>query len=169
MFMDPAKHAKLDCGYMSPEYVMHGHFSVKSDVFSLGVMLLEIISGKKNTTVLQPGDTDLLCHAWSKWKNGDALGIVDSNLVDSISEIEALRCINIALLCVQEDDELRPSMASVVLMLSSYSVPLLVPESPPFVSRKRVRFTPSEQLVSHNSICTDWLSDASLITDVHPR
>ncbi|KAI3682892.1 hypothetical protein L1987_83243 [Smallanthus sonchifolius] len=156
-------------GYMSPEYAMHGYFSVKSDVFSLGVMLLEIISGKKNTTVFQPGYTDLLCHAWSKWKNADALGIVDSNLVDSILETEALRCINIALLCVQEDDELRPSMASVVLMLNSNSIPLLVPENPPFVSRKRVRFTPSEQLLSHNSICTVCPTDASLITDVHPR
>ncbi|KAI3829353.1 hypothetical protein L1987_03473 [Smallanthus sonchifolius] len=149
-------------GYMSPEYAMHGYFSVKSDVFSLGVMLLEIISGKKNTTVFQPGYTNLLCHAWSKWKNGDALGIVDSNIVDSVSEIEALRCINIALLCVQEDDELRPSMASVVLMLNSNSIPLLVPENPPFVSRR-------EQLVSHNSICIVWPTDASLITDVHPR
>ncbi|KAJ0455120.1 putative protein kinase RLK-Pelle-DLSV family [Helianthus annuus] len=41
-------------GYMSPEYAMHGHFSVKSDVFSLGVLVLEIISGKKNTCVFQP-------------------------------------------------------------------------------------------------------------------
>lgn len=49
-------------GYMSPEYVMHGRFSVKSDVFSLGVLLLEIISGKRNTGVFQPGHTDLLCH-----------------------------------------------------------------------------------------------------------
>ena len=40
----------LDCsGYMSPEYAMHGRYSVKSDVFSFGVLVLEIISGKKNT------------------------------------------------------------------------------------------------------------------------
>ena len=36
-------------GYMAPEYAMHGHFSVKSDVFSFGVLLLEIISGRKNS------------------------------------------------------------------------------------------------------------------------
>lgn len=40
-------------GYMSPEYAMHGQFSVKSDVFSFGVLVLEIISGRKNTNFNQ--------------------------------------------------------------------------------------------------------------------
>ena len=44
----------LNCsGYMSPEYAMHGRYSVKSDVFSFGVLVLEIISGKKNTHFYQ--------------------------------------------------------------------------------------------------------------------
>jgi len=38
-------------GYMAPEYVMHGEFSVKSDVFSFGVLVLEIISGQKNISI----------------------------------------------------------------------------------------------------------------------
>ncbi|XP_076959840.1 cysteine-rich receptor-like protein kinase 8 [Bidens hawaiensis] len=155
-------------GYMSPEYAMHGRFSVKSDVFSLGVLLLEIISGKRNTWIFQPSHTDLLCHAFIMWKNGEPLKILDSNVANSISENEALRSINIALLCVQEDDELRPSMAYVVLMLNSYSTPLPVPQNPPFVSRCRVRYALSE-LVSQNSICTVWPTDASLITNVYPR
>ncbi|XP_076918732.1 cysteine-rich receptor-like protein kinase 15 [Bidens hawaiensis] len=154
-------------GYMSPEYAMHGRFSVKSDVFSLGVLLLEIISGKRNTGIFQPGHTDLLCHAFIMWKNGEPLKILDSNVVNSISENEALRSINIALLCVQEDDELRPSMAYVVLMLNSYSTPLPVPQNPPFVSRCRVRYALTE-LVSQNSVCTVWPTDASLITNVYP-
>ena len=37
-------------GYMAPEYVMHGHLSVKADVFSFGVVVLELISGQKNST-----------------------------------------------------------------------------------------------------------------------
>lgn len=42
----------LTCsGYMAPEYAMHGQFSVKSDVFSFGVMVLEIVSGQKNSWV----------------------------------------------------------------------------------------------------------------------
>ena len=40
---------------MSPEYAMHGQFSVKSDVYSFGVLILEIISGKKNSSFYQTG------------------------------------------------------------------------------------------------------------------
>ncbi|KAI3829348.1 hypothetical protein L1987_03468 [Smallanthus sonchifolius] len=168
---DPTKQVKLDCGYMSPEYAMHGHFSVKSDVFSLGVLVLEIISGKRNTRVFQPGNTDLLGYAWSMWMNGEPYEVLDSDIVESCSGNEVLRCINIALLCVQEDDELRPSMASVVHMLNSDSVALTIPQSPPLVSHRSVRFMPQDHLdlVSHNSIYTVGPTNDSLITDVHPR
>lgn len=44
---------KKNSGYMSPEYAMDGLYSVKSDVFSFGVMVLEIICGKKNTAFYQ--------------------------------------------------------------------------------------------------------------------
>ena len=50
-------------GYMSPEYAMHGEFSVKSDVYSLGVLVLEIISGKKNSDFYESeGAEDLLSY-----------------------------------------------------------------------------------------------------------
>ncbi|KAI3698088.1 hypothetical protein L6452_31200 [Arctium lappa] len=156
-------------GYMSPEYAMHGRFSVKSDIFSLGVLVLEIISGERNTGHLQSGSGDLLGHAWSKWKNGEPLDILDPSMVDSTSQNEVLRCINIALLCVQEDVELRPLMASVVLMLNSYSVALPLPQNPPFVSRNRVRNMTSKMMESDDSICTASPSEAPLITEVHPR
>ena len=40
-------------GYMSPEYAMHGQFSVKSDVYSFGVLVLEILSGNKISSLYQ--------------------------------------------------------------------------------------------------------------------
>ena len=50
-------------GYMSPEYAMHGEFSVKSDVYSLGVLVLEIINGKKNSDFYESeGAEDLLSY-----------------------------------------------------------------------------------------------------------
>ena len=50
-------------GYMSPEYVIHGNFSVKSDVYSFGVLVLEIISGKKNNNFFESeGAEDLLSY-----------------------------------------------------------------------------------------------------------
>ena len=47
-------------GYMSPEYAMEGLFSIKSDIFSFGVLLLEILSGKKNTSFYQSGSINLI-------------------------------------------------------------------------------------------------------------
>ena len=50
-------------GYMSPEYAMHGQYSMKSDVHSFGVLVLEIISGKKNSSFYQTdGAHDLVSY-----------------------------------------------------------------------------------------------------------
>ncbi|KAK7280212.1 hypothetical protein RJT34_25274 [Clitoria ternatea] len=119
-------------GYMAPEYVIHGQFSAKSDVFSFGVLVLEILSGQKICGVRQ-GDNieDLLTCAWRKWREGAATSIVDPTITDG-SRNEIMRCIHIALLCVQENVSDRPNMASVVLMLNSYSVTLPLPSQPAF-------------------------------------
>lgn len=54
-------------GYMSPEYAVHGQYSVKSDVFSFGVLVLEIVSGKKNREFLRPHQNlNLLGHVRTK-------------------------------------------------------------------------------------------------------
>ena len=59
-------------GYMSPEYAMHGQYSTKSDVFSFGVLILEIISGKKNRGFHHPEQQlNLLGHV--SRKNGNVL------------------------------------------------------------------------------------------------
>ncbi|XXG59589.1 hypothetical protein AAC387_Pa04g1646 [Persea americana] len=120
-------------GYMSPEYAMNGQFSVKSDVFSFGVLLLEIISGQKNSTFYQSGHGHyLLSYVWRAWNDGTVLEIIDSILREECSVSEAMRCIQIGLLCVQEDAAARPIMSSVVLMLNSFSVALLAPSAPAF-------------------------------------
>ncbi|KAK7302653.1 hypothetical protein RJT34_13546 [Clitoria ternatea] len=119
-------------GYMSPEYAMGGYFSVKSDVFSFGVLVLEIISGKKNRGFYSSDAINLLGHAWRLWKDESALELVDSSFADSYSVSEVLRCIHVGLICVQERAEDRPTMSSVVLMLSS-ETPLPQPKHPGFV------------------------------------
>ncbi|KAI4299254.1 hypothetical protein L6164_032731 [Bauhinia variegata] len=120
-------------GYMSPEYAMDGIFSVKSDVFSFGVLVLEIISGKKNRGFYHANkDLNLLGHAWRLWKEGNALELIDSSFGDSYSPPEVLRCIQIGLLCVQERAEDRPTMSSVVLMLSSENATMAQPRIPGF-------------------------------------
>ncbi|RWR90858.1 cysteine-rich receptor-like protein kinase 10 [Cinnamomum micranthum f. kanehirae] len=120
-------------GYMSPEYAMNGQFSVKSDVFSFGVLLLEIISGQKNSTFYQSDHGQyLLSYVWRAWNDGTVSEIIDSILREECSVSKAMRCIHIGLLCVQEDATARPVMSSVVLMLNSFSVTLSAPSAPAF-------------------------------------
>ncbi|KAK1572355.1 hypothetical protein Q3G72_031408 [Acer saccharum] len=80
-------------GYMSPEYATDGKFSLKSDIFSFGVLLLEIVSGKKNRGFRHPDHhLNLLGHAWLLWNNGRALEVKDVRLEDSFIESQVLRC-----------------------------------------------------------------------------
>ncbi|EOY28565.1 Cysteine-rich protein, putative isoform 1 [Theobroma cacao] len=118
-------------GYMSPEYAMHGQFSVKSDVYSFGVSVLEIISGKKNNSFHQvDGFEDLLSYSWKLWSDGAALELLDPLLRESYSEDEVIRCMQIGLLCVQEDPAKRPTMTTIVLMLNSQILTLEAPQRP---------------------------------------
>ncbi|XP_050371715.1 uncharacterized protein LOC126789562 [Argentina anserina] len=125
-------------GYMSPEYAMDGLFSIKSDVFSFGVLVLEIVSGKKNRGFYYSNsELNLLGHAWELWNEGRALGIVDPSVGDSFLETEVLRCMQVGLLCVQERAEDRPTMSSVVLMLNSETASLPQPKNPGFCLGRR--------------------------------
>ncbi|THG17279.1 hypothetical protein TEA_010483 [Camellia sinensis var. sinensis] len=147
-------------GYISPEYATNGLFSIKSDVFSFGVLVLEIVSGKKNkgfyhsghrlillghVSVLRLEAKILLLNQWSPlpkfslslapkhtqsldhmrilwhslYKEGRSLQLIDDVVWESCYLTEVLRSIHVGLLCVQESPEDRPSMSSVVVMLSS--------------------------------------------------
>lgn len=123
-------------GYMAPEYAMHGQFSIKSDIYSFGVLVLEIVSGKKNSSFYESDRAqDLLSYAWKLWKEGTPLDFLDPTLDSTYSENEVRRCIQIGLLCVQEDPEERPTMNTIVLMFSSYSITLPLPQQPAFCNR----------------------------------
>ncbi|CAA3009733.1 G-type lectin S-receptor-like serine/threonine-protein kinase At4g27290 isoform X1 [Olea europaea var. sylvestris] len=119
-------------GYMAPEYAFYGLFSVKSDVFSFGILLLEILSGKKNRGFDHPLSQNLIGYGWRLWTEGRPLELIDSLLEDTAIQPEMLRCIHIALLCVQQSPEDRPTMSSVVLMLNGEST-LPQPKHPGFL------------------------------------
>ncbi|CAL5014680.1 unnamed protein product [Urochloa decumbens] len=123
-------------GYMSPEYAMDGAFSVKSDTYSFGVILLEIVSGLKITLTRFADFPNLLAYAWSLWQDGKAIDLLDSSLVKTCSPSEALRCIHIGLLCVQDNPNSRPLMSSVVSMLENEFTPLSVPKQPVYFAQR---------------------------------
>ncbi|KAM5588517.1 hypothetical protein ABKV19_006794 [Rosa sericea] len=119
--------------YMSPEYAMQGRYSIKSDVFSFGVLLLEIISGKRNTDYDPESPTpNLIGKVWDMWRAERALGIVDPSLGQSYPTDEVSRCIQIALLCIQECATDRPTMSEVVFMLGNETT-LPSPKKPAFI------------------------------------
>lgn len=124
-------------GYMAPEYASEGLFSIKSDVFSFGVLILEIVSGKKTSSFHRYGEfINLLGHAWQMWKDETWLQLVDPLLPTDSHTIEIMRCINIALLCVQENAADRPTTSEVVAMLSNETMTLPEPKHPAFFNMR---------------------------------
>ncbi|CAM0906160.1 unnamed protein product [Alopecurus aequalis] len=124
-------------GYMAPEYVARGNYSVKSDVFSFGVMVLEIVTGKKNNYCYTSQQCeDLLTLVWEHWTAGSISELIDPGMGNAFSWSDALRCIHIGLLCVQGDPAGRPAMSSVLMMLGSDTVSLQAPPKPAFYARR---------------------------------
>uniref|UniRef100_A0A7N0ZYI0 Uncharacterized protein n=2 Tax=Kalanchoe fedtschenkoi TaxID=63787 RepID=A0A7N0ZYI0_KALFE len=165
-------------GYMAPEYVQHHELSVKLDVYSFGVLLLEVVSGQRNSC-FRVGDAeeDLTSFAWLSWGAGTELEIVDPAISDGPRN-EISRCIHIALLCVQENPEARPSMATVVLMLRSHLIRLPLPSQPAYFADSQIQ---SEgRMFEGNSSKTDISSSSDAkgaavsvneasITELYPR
>ncbi|XP_027186121.1 G-type lectin S-receptor-like serine/threonine-protein kinase At4g27290 isoform X3 [Cicer arietinum] len=139
-------------GYMAPEYAIDGLFSIKSDVFSFGVLLLEIISGRKNRALTyHEHDLNLIGHAWRLWKESIPLELIDENLRNTCVLSEVLRCIQIGLLCLQHHPDDRPNMSSVVVMLSSENA-LAEPKEPGFlISKFSIEGEPSSERQTRSS------------------
>ncbi|MBA0602310.1 hypothetical protein Gorai_002495 [Gossypium raimondii] len=160
-------------GYMAPEYALDGLFSVKSDVFSFGIVVLEIISGKRNMRFYQVKDDapslvgyvsrddfkigfllhmalpsiailNIWLQGWRLWQEGKALDLMDERAGSNCNESEFIRCVHVGLLCIQEDPSERPTMGDIVLMLSgTQSSKLPIPKQPAYVIRRPLSATAS--------------------------
>ncbi|KAF7082562.1 hypothetical protein CFC21_086429 [Triticum aestivum] len=129
-------------GFIAPEYQKRGLFSTKSDVYGFGALLLEVISGKRCFSLSSGADYGVLNkRAWVLWGRGRLMKIVDPHLRGESHAAEIVRCIQIALLCVEEDAANRPTMQEVVLMLSCQSVALPTPQRPAYLNAEMAKPT----------------------------
>ncbi|XP_057842068.2 cold-responsive protein kinase 1 isoform X2 [Cryptomeria japonica] len=105
-------------GYLAPEYGLRGHLTRKADVYSFGVLVLEIISGRRNMNTSLSGEEQILLEmTWDLYEENRLLELVDPRL-DEYPEEEALLFIKVALWCTQATPTFRPTMSQVVTMLS---------------------------------------------------
>ncbi|KAK8676920.1 hypothetical protein V6N13_142479 [Hibiscus sabdariffa] len=106
-------------GYLAPEYAIRGRLTRKADIYSFGVLLMEIVSGRCNTNRrLHVSEQFLLEMAWNMYGCGQLLELVDPSLNGDFNEEEAQKFLKIGLLCTQDMSKLRPSMSQVVKMLT---------------------------------------------------
>lgn len=110
-------------GYIAPEYAIHGQLSEKVDVYSFGVIILEIISGQRSNELKISGDDEgefLLLKAWKLYKRGLHIELVDESLDPNYYDAEEVkRIIEIGLLCTQASAETRPTMSEVALLIQN--------------------------------------------------
>ncbi|WKA00055.1 hypothetical protein VitviT2T_018449 [Vitis vinifera] len=151
-------------GYLASEYAMRGHLTEKADVFSFGVVALEIVSGRPNSdTSLEEEKAYLLEWTWQLHENNCEIQLVDSRLSE-FSE-EASRMIGVALLCTQASPTLQPPMSRVVAMLSGDIAVSRVPTKPVYLTDWK--FNDVSSFMSEN-IHFNSLASISMAADADP-
>ncbi|CAI8593290.1 unnamed protein product [Vicia faba] len=160
-------------GYMAPEYAMHGYLTDKADVYSYGIVALEIVSGRSNT-LYQSKEEPFYLLDWAHLlkERGDLMELVDRRLGSDFNKKEAMVVINVALLCTNVTSNLRPAMSSVVSFLEGRAVvPEFVSDSSEVMDEKKLEVmrkhylqTQSQCLISDGP----WTATSSSAVDLYP-
>ncbi|KAJ8750908.1 hypothetical protein K2173_016089 [Erythroxylum novogranatense] len=127
-------------GYTAPEYAIRGELSEKADIYSFGVLVLEIISCRKNTDLNLPTEMQYLPeYAWRLHERSRVKEIVDPRLQHGNGTIarDIMLVIHVAFLCLQPHANLRPPMSQIVAMLTCKVSPVGSPLRPTFLERRR--------------------------------
>ncbi|XP_019198445.1 PREDICTED: probable LRR receptor-like serine/threonine-protein kinase At1g07650 isoform X3 [Ipomoea nil] len=104
-------------GYTAPEYALWGYLTFKADVYSFGVVALEIVAGKNNMKFRPDDYVCLLDWALVLQEKGNLMELIDPRLGSDFDKEQALRMLEVALLCTNSSPVFRPSMSTVVSML----------------------------------------------------
>ncbi|KAK1399190.1 putative leucine-rich repeat receptor-like serine/threonine-protein kinase [Heracleum sosnowskyi] len=152
-------------GYMAPEYAMKGYLTDKADVYSFGIVALEIVSGRSNTSNRPKQEPFCLLDLANDLKNeGKLMELVDESLGLEYKEEEALLMINVGLMCTNVISTERPAMSSVVSILEGRA------EIPEFVSVSDPTMKVKQQHQSAQSISIDedsWIASSASGTDLY--
>ncbi|KOM42577.1 hypothetical protein LR48_Vigan05g018100 [Vigna angularis] len=169
-------------GYMAPEYAMHGYLTDKADVYSYGVVALEIVTGKSNT-IPRPKQEALHLLDWAHIlkKKGNLMELIDRRLGTNFNEKEAMMMIKVGLLCTNATANLRPTMSSVLSMLEGKTViPEFVSDSSEVMDEKkqeamRQYYSQMEENESNETHRNDssskdgpWTASSSSAADLYP-
>ncbi|XP_039162704.1 cysteine-rich receptor-like protein kinase 42 [Eucalyptus grandis] len=120
-------------GYMAPEYLVRGQLTEKADVYAFGVLLLEILTGRK-ITIYTRGSSSILQLVWKHYKSNNLAACIDPALQGKFPILKASNVVQISLLCTQASMELRPPMSGVVEMLHDKDCVVPQPNQPPFLN-----------------------------------
>ncbi|XP_035835526.1 probable leucine-rich repeat receptor-like serine/threonine-protein kinase At3g14840 isoform X2 [Helianthus annuus] len=161
-------------GYMAPEYALRGYLTDKADVYSYGIVLLEIVSGASNIPDRTKENNFILLDRANFLKStGNLMELVDPKL-NSIYDIqEMVVVINLAILCTAISPINRPTMSSVVCMLEGRIVPqefaveqsVSVTEIDRHKMMKQLEDTNESQITEMSTRCTDSPKSA---VDLYP-
>ncbi|KAF5185162.1 L-type lectin-domain containing receptor kinase IX.1 [Thalictrum thalictroides] len=117
-------------GYLAPECTYTGRATPESDIFSYGVVVLEVVCGRRCNSII--GQTNIVDYVWNLHGKGELLNCVDRKLEGSYAEEEIKRVLAIGLACSHPDPTLRPTMRKVIQVFMNPNEPIVdVPESRP--------------------------------------
>ncbi|KAJ4955405.1 hypothetical protein NE237_012188 [Protea cynaroides] len=117
-------------GYLAPEWVSNRPITVKADVYSYGMLLLEIVGGRRNLDISFDAE-DFFYPGWAykEMMKGTPMKVADKRLGGNVEEEEFVRSLKVAFWCIQDEVWMRPSMGEVVKMLEG-SVEINAPPMP---------------------------------------
>ncbi|KAI3811444.1 hypothetical protein L1987_21168 [Smallanthus sonchifolius] len=141
----------------SPEYAIRGELSEKADIYSFGVVVLEIISCRRNTDLTLSSEMQYLPeYAWKLYERSKMIDLIDPRMQkDGFSVKDVMKTIHVALLCLQPLPDIRPAMSEVVAMLTWNVDMVKSPIKPTFLDRRRPR---NDENVSWETISNDFPS-----------
>ncbi|XP_027927406.1 probable leucine-rich repeat receptor-like serine/threonine-protein kinase At3g14840 [Vigna unguiculata] len=169
-------------GYMAPEYAMHGYLTDKADIYSFGVVILEIVTGNSNT-IPRPKQEALHLLDWAHFlkEKGNLMELVDRRLGSNFNEKEVMMMIKVGLLCTNAIANLRPSMSTVLGMLEGKTViPEFISDSSEIMDENKLEAmrqfysqmeeNQSNETHTNHSSSKDgsWIASPSSTSDLYP-